>query len=117
MKVLITGGAGYIGSHLVDALIKRGDKVWVVDNLATGRADNIQHHLGRKEFHFVNDSILNEALLERIVPTVDAIYHLAAAVGVRHILADPLGHQHQRPRHRNGPGAGLQVLEANGPGP
>lgn len=89
-RILVTGGAGYIGSHLVDALIKRGDEVWVVDNLSTGRAENIRHHLGRKEFHFVNDTILNEPLLEQIVPTVEAIYHLAAAVGVRHVLADPL---------------------------
>jgi UDP-glucose 4-epimerase len=89
-RILVTGGAGYIGSHLVDALIKRGDEVWVVDNLSTGRAENIRHHLGRKAFHFVNDTILNEPLLEQIVPTVEAIYHLAAAVGVRHVLSDPL---------------------------
>ncbi len=90
MRVLVTGGAGYIGSHLVDALLKRGDEVLVVDNLSTGRIENIRHLLGHPRFQFINDSILNEALLEQFVPTVDRIYHLAAAVGVRHILQDPL---------------------------
>lgn len=88
--ILVTGGAGYIGSHVVDALLKRGDEVWVIDNLSTGSVENIRHHLGRKGFHFVNESVLNEPILEQIVPKVEYIYHLAAAVGVRNILADPL---------------------------
>ena len=90
MRVLVTGGAGYIGSHLVDALIKRGDEVLVVDNLSTGRFANIRHLQGHPAFRFINDSILNESLLERFVPSIDLIFHLAAAVGVRHILGDPL---------------------------
>jgi UDP-glucose 4-epimerase len=90
VRVLVTGGAGYIGSHLVDALIKRGDDVLVIDNLATGTIENIRQHLGHPRFQFINDSILNEALLERFVPSLDLIFHLAAAVGVRHILQDPL---------------------------
>ena len=90
MRVLVTGGAGYIGSHLVDALIKRGDEVLVVDNLSTGRFENVRHLLGHPAFHFINDSILNEALLERFIPSMDLIFHLAAAVGVRNILHDPL---------------------------
>lgn len=90
MRVLVTGGAGYIGSHLVDALIKRGDEVLVIDNLATGKIENIRHCLAHPAFHFINDSILNEPLLERFVPSMDCIFHLAAAVGVRHILQDPL---------------------------
>ncbi len=90
MRVLVTGGAGYIGSHLVDSLIKRGDEVLVVDNLSTGRIENLRHLLGHPGFHFINDSILNEALLERFIPSMDLIFHLAAAVGVRHILQDPL---------------------------
>jgi UDP-glucose 4-epimerase len=90
VRVLVTGGAGYIGSHLVDALIKRGDEVLVIDNLSTGKIENIRQHLGHRAFHFINDSILNEALLERFIPSMDLIFHLAAAVGVRHILQDPL---------------------------
>jgi UDP-glucose 4-epimerase len=90
MRVLVTGGAGYIGSHLVDALTARGDEVLIIDNLSTGRFENIRHLAGRTGFHFINDSILNESLLERFIPSVDLIFHLAAAVGVRHILQDPL---------------------------
>ncbi|MBI4572068.1 MAG: GDP-mannose 4,6-dehydratase [candidate division NC10 bacterium] len=90
MRVLVTGGAGYIGSHLVDALIKRGDEVLVIDNLSTGRIENVRHLLGHPAFHFINDSILNEPLLERFIPSMDLVFHLAAAVGVRNILHDPL---------------------------
>jgi len=90
MRVLVTGGAGYIGSHLVDALIKRGDEALVIDNLSTGKIENVRHLLGHPAFHFINDSILNEPLLERFVPSMDLIFHLAAAVGVRNILQDPL---------------------------
>ncbi|MBI2561181.1 MAG: GDP-mannose 4,6-dehydratase [candidate division NC10 bacterium] len=90
MRVLITGGAGYIGSHLVDALIKRGNEVLVIDNLSTGKIENLRHLLGHPSFHFINDSILNEQLLERFVPSMDLIFHLAAAVGVRNVLQDPL---------------------------
>ncbi len=90
MRVLVTGGAGYIGSHLVDALLRRGDDVLVIDNLSTGRYANIQHVQGHPTFRFINESILNESLLERLIPSRDLIFHLAAAVGVRHILQDPL---------------------------
>jgi UDP-glucose 4-epimerase len=90
MRVLVTGGAGYIGSHLADALVRRGDHVLVVDNLSTGRFENIRHLHGHARFQLINDSILNEPLLERVIPEMDAIYHLAAAVGVRNVLGDPL---------------------------
>ncbi len=90
MRVLVTGGGGYIGSHLVDALLDRGDDVLVIDNLTTGSVGNIQHRLGRPRFQFINDSILNEALLERVVPSVDRLFHLAAVVGVKYVVADPL---------------------------
>jgi UDP-glucose 4-epimerase len=90
MRVLVTGGAGYIGSHLVDALIKQGDEVLVIDNLSTGKIENLRHLLGHPAFHFINDTILNEPILERFVPSMDRIYHLAAAVGVRNVLQDPL---------------------------
>ncbi len=90
MKILVTGGAGYIGSHLVDRLIARRDEVYVVDNLSTGKIQNIQHLLGKEGLHFTNDSILNETLLDRIVERVDLIYHLAAVVGVKYVIEDPL---------------------------
>ena len=90
MRVLVTGGAGYIGSHLVDALLDRGDDVLVIDNLTTGSVGNIQHRLRRPRFQFINDSILDENLLDRVVPGVDLIFHLAAVVGVKHVVGDPL---------------------------
>lgn len=90
MKILVTGGAGYIGSHLVDRLLERGDEVYAIDNLSTGRISNIQHHLGADRFHFLNDTILNEALLDRLASDVDLVYHLAALVGVKYVVADPL---------------------------
>jgi UDP-glucose 4-epimerase len=100
MRILVTGGAGYIGSNLVDALISEGHEVFVVDNLSTGKITNIQHLLGHGQardkeaganrFHFVNDSILNEALIDRFVAQVDQVYHLAAVVGVKYVVEDPL---------------------------
>jgi len=90
MRVLVTGGAGYIGSHLADALLDRGDEVLAIDNLTTGNAGNIHHRLGHRRFQFINDTILNEHLLERLVPTVDLIFHLAAVVGVKYVVGDPL---------------------------
>ena len=89
MKILVTGGAGYIGSHLVDALMAQGHELYVIDNLSTGKIDNIQHLLGNEHFHFVNDSILNETLMERIIEQVDLVYHLAAVVGVKHVIDNP----------------------------
>jgi nucleoside-diphosphate-sugar epimerase len=89
MRVLVTGGAGYIGSHLVDALCGAGHAVRVIDNLSTGKAANIRHRL--KDIHFVNGSILDAELVDREVQNVELVFHLAAAVGVRHIVDDPLG--------------------------
>ncbi len=91
MKVLVTGGAGFIGSHLVDELRAREHEVCVLDNLAVGSIDSIRHHLGKSGFRFVCDSILNAEQLDQLVSEADLVYHLAAAVGVRHIVADPLG--------------------------
>lgn len=90
MKVLITGGAGYIGSNLADALIAGQHDVFVVDNLSTGKIANVQHLLEHDRFHFVNDTILNEALIDRIIAQVDQVYHLAAVVGVKYVVEDPL---------------------------
>lgn len=90
MRILVTGGAGYIGSNLVDALIAQDHEVFVVDNLSTGKIENIQHLLGEERFHFVNDTILNEGLMDRMVAQVDQVYHLAAVVGVKYVVEDPL---------------------------
>jgi UDP-glucose 4-epimerase len=90
MKALVTGGAGYIGSHLVDRLIADGHEVYIVDNLSTGKIANIAHHLGAERFRFINDTILNEALMERLISQVNIIYHLAAMVGVKYVVEDPL---------------------------
>ena len=90
MRILITGGAGFIGSNLVDALMEQGHEVTVLDNLSVGKASNIAHHLGNEGFHFVNDSILNVNTLERLVREANQIYHLAAVVGVKYVVEDPL---------------------------
>lgn len=90
MRVLITGGAGFVGSHLVDLLLARGDQVVVLDDLSTGRHDNIRDHLGNPNFEFVMGSILNEALVDDVVRRVDTVMHLAAAVGVELIVGRPL---------------------------
>jgi UDP-glucose 4-epimerase len=91
MKTLVTGGAGYIGSNLVDALLARGDEVAVIDNLSTGSIANIRHNLGNPRLRFVNDTILSAGSLERMVEEADVIFHLAAAVGVKYIVDDPIG--------------------------
>lgn len=90
MRILITGGAGFIGSNLVDALMEQGHEVTVLDNLLVGKVSNIERHLESEHFHFVNGSILDLATLERLVRQVDLIYHLAAVVGVKYVVEDPL---------------------------
>jgi UDP-glucose 4-epimerase len=90
MKALITGGAGFIGSHLADKLVEAGNEVMVLDNLSTGRFENIAHLDGKKNFHFVEGTILNEPLVDKLVEKIDVVYHLAAAVGVDLIVKKPL---------------------------
>ncbi len=90
MRILITGGAGYIGSHLSDALIDAGHQVTVLDNLSTGRLTNISHLLGHTRFRLICDSILNARLVDQLVAEADVVYHLAATVGVKHVVEDPL---------------------------
>ncbi len=88
MRVLVTGGAGYIGSHLVDHLHNEGHEVTVLDNLSTGRISNLTDRLGH--IRFVNGSILDSDLVSAEVDKAELVFHLAAAVGVRHIVDDPL---------------------------
>jgi len=90
MRILVTGGAGFIGSNLVDSLMEQGHEVTVIDDLSVGSASNIEHHLENDRFHFVNDSILNVSTLERLIRQTDLIYHLAAVVGVKYVVEDPL---------------------------
>ena len=90
MRALITGGCGFIGSHLSEALLARGDAVTVVDNLSTGQFDNIRTLVGRPGFQFAIETITNETVMDRLVSECDIIYHLAAAVGVELIVQDPV---------------------------
>lgn len=88
MRVLVTGGAGFIGSHLVDALVEAAHEVTVLDNLGTGKAANLEDRLD--QIRFVNGSILDAPLVEAEVERAQLVFHLAAAVGVRHIVDEPL---------------------------
>jgi len=89
-SVLVTGGAGFIGSHLAEKLLADGKKVFVLDDLSTGRKENISHLLSNKNFSFKKGSVLNKSLVKRCISGADEIYHLAAAVGVRNIMEKPL---------------------------
>jgi UDP-glucose 4-epimerase len=90
VKYLITGGAGFIGSHLSDALIARGESVTVLDNLSTGNSKNIEQLLTNPNFQLIEGSILDTDLVDHVVKSVDHVLHLAAAVGVFNILEKPL---------------------------
>jgi len=90
MRVLITGGAGFVGSHLSEALLGRGDEVSVLDNLSTGSIDNIQHLKSHPGFRYTIDSVTNEPLLAELIDASDVVVHLAAAVGVKLIVEAPV---------------------------
>ena len=90
MRVLITGGAGFIGSFLSEALLDAGHEIFVLDNLSTGSIDNIEHLKPQPKFHYTIDSITNEPLLAEYVDRCDVIFHLAAAVGVKLIVEAPV---------------------------
>ncbi len=90
MKALITGGAGFIGSHLAEALLERGDEVTIIDDLSTGRFENIEHLTSNPRFHFAIETITNETVMDRLVSECDMIFHLAAAVGVELIVHSPV---------------------------
>jgi UDP-glucose 4-epimerase len=90
MRALITGGAGFIGSHLAEALLSSGHQVLVLDNLSTGSIENIAHLKGRSGFEYFIDSVDNEPLLAELIDRSDVVFHLAAAVGVKLIVEQPV---------------------------
>ena len=90
MRVLITGGAGFVGSHLAEALLERGDDVFVIDNLSTGSIENISHLKGHPRFHYTIESITNEPVLAELIDRCETVVHLAAAVGVKLIVEEPV---------------------------
>ena len=90
MRFLITGGAGFIGSHLAEYLLARGDEVLIIDDLSTGSVENIRHLKGHERLHYFFDTIENRQLLAELVDDSDIIFHLAAAVGVRLIVESPV---------------------------
>jgi len=89
-RVLVAGGAGFIGSHIVDRLIEEGVEVTVLDNLYTGLLENIEHHKNNKNFHFVKGDVRNFNLVKRVVKEVDAVFNEAAVVSVPRSMEDPL---------------------------
>ncbi|HYK91621.1 MAG TPA: GDP-mannose 4,6-dehydratase [Acidobacteriota bacterium] len=90
MRILITGGAGFIGSFLAEAYLEQGEEVYVIDDLSTGSLENIKPLLKNSQFHFVNDTILNREVMLELIGICDVVVHLAAAVGVKLIIEEPL---------------------------
>jgi nucleoside-diphosphate-sugar epimerase len=90
MRYLITGGAGFVGSHIVDALTTRGDEVLILDDLSTGRLENIEHIRDSELVEFVDGSVLDQELVDECMTSVDACLHLASAVGVQLVVSRPL---------------------------
>jgi UDP-glucose 4-epimerase len=90
LRVLITGGAGFIGSHLADAYVQRGDEVFVIDDLSTGTIENIRHLKEHPKFHYTIDSVHNQPVAAEMVDQCDVVVHLAAAVGVKLIVESPV---------------------------
>jgi UDP-glucose 4-epimerase len=90
MRVLITGGAGFVGSHLSEALLERGDEVFILDNLSTGSIDNVVHLKSHPRFHYTIDTVSNEPVVAELVDRCDIVIHLAAAVGVKLIVEQPV---------------------------
>ena len=90
MRILVTGGAGFIGSHLCERLLKDEHQVDAIDDLSTGNADNLRNCQEYRQFTFYNDSVLNETTMYTLIDKCDMVYHLAAAVGVQLIVEQPV---------------------------
>jgi UDP-glucose 4-epimerase len=90
MKILITGGAGFVGSHLADKLISEGHSITVIDNLSTGRYQNVEHLEGREGFRLIIGTVLNQTLMEELIRETDSVFHMASAVGVKLIMERPV---------------------------
>jgi len=90
LRILITGGAGFIGSHLADAYLQRGDEVFVLDDLSTGSIRNIEHLKGHANFHYTIETVQNQPVTAELIDQCDAVVHLAAAVGVKLIVESPV---------------------------
>lgn len=90
MKVLVTGGAGFIGSHLVERLLATGHQVWTLDDLSNGRPDFLEHVKLNKHHHLVVDTVMNRAVLKKLLQRCDAVFHLAATLGVKNTVENPL---------------------------
>ena len=90
MRALITGGAGFIGSHLSDAYVERGDEVFCIDDLSTGSIDNIAHLKGHARYHYSIDTVHNQPVVAELIDQCDVVFHLAAAVGVKLIVESPV---------------------------
>ncbi|MEO1808432.1 MAG: SDR family NAD(P)-dependent oxidoreductase, partial [Bacteroidota bacterium] len=90
MKILVTGGAGFIGSNLTDSLLLQGHEVRIIDNLSTGLLDNIQHMMENANLRFIKGDVTDRELMEESIEWADHIYHLAAPVGVKYIMENPV---------------------------
>ena len=90
MRILVTGGAGFIGSHLCEELLNRGHEVWALDDLSTGRIENLATFSRHPKFRFLEGNVMDQALVSGLVAQCDRVYHLAAAVGVKYVLENPL---------------------------
>lgn len=90
MRILVTGGAGFIGSHLCEALLQRGHEVWALDDLSTGRLENLRTFERHPRFRFLEGTVCDSALVNGLVVQSDQVFHLAAAVGVKYVLENPL---------------------------
>jgi UDP-glucose 4-epimerase len=90
LKALITGGAGFIGSHLAERLLAEGQEVSIIDDLSTGSRENFEHLISQQNFHWVVDTIMNRKIMEELIGDCDMVYHLAAAVGVEYVIHNPL---------------------------
>ncbi|CAN5404712.1 SDR family NAD(P)-dependent oxidoreductase [soil metagenome] len=90
MKILITGGAGFVGSHLADKLHSEGHEITIIDDLSTGRYSNVEHLEGKERFRLIIDTVLNAKFMEELIRETDRVFHMASAVGVRLIMEHPV---------------------------